>query len=101
MHLDSVAGREPKQAVDPGDPNTYWAQARVFAHQDMVFTDPMGWYTKGARDIPHEGEIIQAGAPILTLEASRGTYKETMDELKEGAASLYKTLEESQPAGAL
>ncbi len=99
LHLSSLVKGGLKQASNFCEQKTYWANARIFARQNLVFRNPLNWYNKGAKDIPYEGEMIETGSPILTLAASGNTYKKTICKLRNKASSLYEVLGESQSAG--
>ncbi len=92
MHLDSVKGKHSNLIVDPGPQGQYFAHARVFAKEDVVFTGWEKWYKNGARDVPYDGEIILAGEPVLTVHASDTSYGEALVKLRHEAALVYSSL---------
>lgn len=92
LHIDSVKGASSSLIIDPGPSRGYTAQARVFAHEDVIFSSPEKWSERGAKDIPYDGELIKAGAPVLTITAAGDSYGKTMAALEDEAGVLYSSL---------
>ena len=84
-----AASREELQ-VKP--PPRYTATAVCYAKTDCVFNDAQKWFGRGARDIPHDGQLIQRGEPIISLYATAKSSGECLRTLKELAARLYSEL---------
>jgi predicted ATP-grasp superfamily ATP-dependent carboligase len=68
-------------------------KAVLFATEDVVVGDTVGWLERGVRDVPHPGERIAAGHPICTLVVVAATAQDVLDELEEQAARLRAELE--------
>ena len=68
-------------------------KAVLFATEDVVVGDTVGWLERGVRDVPHPGERIAAGHPICTLVVVAATAQGVLDELEEQAARLRAELE--------
>jgi len=68
-------------------------KAVLFATEDVVIGDGVGWLERGVRDVPHPGERIAAGHPICTLVVVAATPQDVLDELEEQAARLRAELE--------
>jgi len=95
LHVGGSTGDTSRLYLDAAPAGTYTAQARVFARAEGVFSCAQNWARRGARDIPEDGEIIAAGAPILTLAAADSSYSGVIARLKEQAAELYAGMERS------
>jgi predicted ATP-grasp superfamily ATP-dependent carboligase len=65
------------------------ATAVCYAKDDFIFNGAREWFDLGARDIPHDGNIIKKGEPIISLYARAGSCDKCMRILKEQAAKLY------------
>ena len=78
--------------LEVGEPHSITATAVCYAKTDYVFNDPQEWFELGARDIPHDGEEIKQGEPVISLYATAGSFKECMRKLKTDAAKLYAGL---------
>lgn len=89
LHIDSVTKKYSNLIVDPGATGKYYAQAKVFAKEETVFSSSAAWLERGARDIPFDGDIIAPGQPILTLSAESETYSDVLFSLREQAKELY------------
>jgi predicted ATP-grasp superfamily ATP-dependent carboligase len=89
-HLRACAGELP---AAQGAPSGAAGKAVLFASEDVVVGDTVGWLERGVRDVPHAGERIAAGHPICTLVAVAATAQDVLDELEEQAARLRAELE--------
>ena len=84
-HLRGCAGELPRiGAQRPGAAG----KAVLFATEDVVVGDSMGWPERGVRDVPHPGERIAAGRPICTVVATAATPGEALASLEADAARL-------------
>jgi predicted ATP-grasp superfamily ATP-dependent carboligase len=92
LHMDSVAGKKSNLILDPGPAGGYFAQGRVFAKADAVFTGSQTWSERGARDIPHEGDFITAGEPMITVTASDSTYGGALAKLRKEAEDAQNSI---------
>ncbi|MBI5814371.1 MAG: ATP-grasp domain-containing protein [Nitrospinae bacterium] len=92
LHIDSVMGKSSNLIVDPGPTGKYFAQGRVFARMDCIFTGAQGWHERGARDIPHDGDFINAGEPVLTVTATGSSHNGALGKLKQEADEALKGL---------
>ncbi len=88
-HLRGCAGELPQVA---GECAGAAGKAVLFATEDVVVGDSVGWLRRGLRDVPHPGEHIAAGRPICTLVAAAATPDDVLDELEEQAARLRAEL---------
>jgi predicted ATP-grasp superfamily ATP-dependent carboligase len=89
-HLRACAGELP--GVEGERPGAA-GKAVLFATEDVVIGDSVGWLERGVRDVPHPGERIAAGHPICTLVVVAATPQDVLDELEEQAARLRAQLE--------
>jgi predicted ATP-grasp superfamily ATP-dependent carboligase len=89
-HLRACAGELP--GVEGARPGAA-GKAVLFATEDVVIGDSVGWLERGVRDVPHPGERIAAGHPICTLVVVAATPQDVLDELEEQAARLRAELE--------
>jgi hypothetical protein len=89
-HLRACAG---ELAQVEGERASAAGKAVLFATEDVVVGDSVGWLQRGVRDVPHPGERIAAGRPICTLVAVAATPQDVLDELDEQAARLRAELE--------
>ncbi len=92
MHMDGVTRTKSSLIIDPGSSDGYHAHARVFAEKDGVFSGAKLWKERGARDIPHDGDVIVAGSPILTISEFGLSYREVMSRLKDKAKTVQTSL---------
>jgi predicted ATP-grasp superfamily ATP-dependent carboligase len=75
LHLAACAGRLPdptltRAALHPAGESGVHGKLIIYARRSVSLDDPPGWVARGARDVPHPGEIIHAGHPICTVFAS-------------------------------
>jgi uncharacterized protein len=89
-HLRACAGELPRVQ---GERAGAAGKAVLFATEDVVVGDSVGWLERGVRDVPHPGERIAAGHPICTLVVAAATAQDALDELEERAARLRAELE--------
>lgn len=89
-HLRACAGELPRVESERAGAA---GKAVLFATEDVVVGDSVGWLERGVRDVPHPGERIAAGHPVCTLVAVAATPQEVLDELEEHAARLRAELE--------
>jgi predicted ATP-grasp superfamily ATP-dependent carboligase len=89
-HLRACAGELPPVE---GERAGAAGKAVLFATEDVVIGDSVGWLERGVRDVPHSGERIGAGHPICTLVVAAETPQDVLDELEEQAARLRAELE--------
>jgi predicted ATP-grasp superfamily ATP-dependent carboligase len=92
LHIDSVAGKKSNLILDPGPTGGYFAQGRVFAKADAIFTGSQAWSERGARDIPYEGDFINAGEPVITVTASDSTYGGALAKLRKEAEDAQNSI---------
>jgi len=92
MHMDGVTRTKSSLIIDPGSSGGYHAHARVFAERDGVFSGAKLWEEKGAMDIPHDGDVIMAGSPILTISAFGPSYREVVAHLKDKSKTVQASL---------
>lgn len=92
LHIESVAGKKSNLILDPGPTGRYFAQGRVYAKTDAVFTGSQAWSERGARDIPHEGDFINAGEPLITVTASDSTYGGALAKLRKEACDAHDSI---------
>jgi uncharacterized protein len=88
-HLRACAGELPPVE---GERAGAAGKAVLFATEDVVVGDSLGWLERGVRDVPHPGERIAAGHPICTLVAAAATARDVLDELEAHAARLRAEL---------
>jgi predicted ATP-grasp superfamily ATP-dependent carboligase len=89
-HLRACAGElPPVQGARSGAAG----KAVLFATEDVVVGDTVGWLERGVRDVPHPRERIAAGHPLCTLVVVAATAQDVLDELEEQAARLRAELE--------
>src|SRR5262245_40825751 len=74
-HLDACSGRLPDarclSALDAALGSGHWHGKRiVYARERVGAADSSQWIGRGVRDVPHPGEVIEAGHPICTVLAS-------------------------------
>jgi predicted ATP-grasp superfamily ATP-dependent carboligase len=67
-------------------------KAVLFATEDVVIGDSVGWLERGVRDVPHPGERIAAGRPICTITTTAATPQDALAGLEEEAARLRAEL---------
>jgi predicted ATP-grasp superfamily ATP-dependent carboligase len=89
-HLGGCAGELPQVGSERAGAA---GKAVLFATEDVVVGDSVGWLERGVRDVPHSCERIAAGHPICTLVAVAATPQDVLDELEEQAARLRAELE--------
>jgi uncharacterized protein len=89
-HLRACAGELPRVE---GEHAGAAGKAVLFATEDVVIGDSVGWLERGVRDVPHPGERIAAGHPICTLVVVAATPQDVLNELQEQAARLRTELE--------
>lgn len=92
LHMDSVAGKKSNLILDPGPTGKYFAQGRVYAKTDAVFTGAQAWSERGARDIPHEGDFVNAREPVITVTASDSTYSGALAKLRKEATDAQNSI---------
>ena len=92
LHIESVAGKKSNLILDPGPTGRYFAQGRVYAKSDAVFTGSQAWSERGARDIPHEGDFVNAGEPVITVTASDSTYSGALAKLRKEAGDAQDSI---------
>jgi predicted ATP-grasp superfamily ATP-dependent carboligase len=70
-------------------------KAIVFARHSVKVGDTGGWRTQedDVRDIPHNGNLIAAGAPVCTVFAVGADAAACYDALVKGAARIYAQLD--------
>jgi hypothetical protein len=78
VHLDGCAGRLPdareRSALDAAlDRRACHGKRIVYARERVCAVNPAAWIARGVRDVPHPGEVIEAGHPICTVLASGAT----------------------------
>ncbi len=89
-HLRACAGELPQVE---GERAGAAGKAVLFATEDVVVGDSVGWLERGVRDVPRPGERIAAGHPICTLVVAGATAQDVLDELEAQAARLRAELE--------
>jgi hypothetical protein len=77
-HLDGCGGRLPdargRSALDAArDGPACHGKRIVYARERVRAVNPSAWIARGVRDVPHPGEVIEAGHPICTVLASDKT----------------------------
>jgi predicted ATP-grasp superfamily ATP-dependent carboligase len=92
LHIDSAGGKKSNLILDPGPTGRYFAQGRVYAKTDTVFTGSQAWSERGARDIPYEGDFINAGEPVITVTASDTTYSGALARLRKEACDVQDSI---------
>ena len=68
--------------------NKFTAWGRVYAREETRFCGAGKWLDTGAVDIPFDGDLIPAGAPVLTLTATDASYQGVMDKLRSYCLSV-------------
>ena len=93
LHADAcVTGTLPAFDVSAIQPATH-GKAVVFAREDVVAGDTRAWLEDpDIRDVPHEGDRIEAGQPICTVLASGSDERDCYAKLVERAARVYHLL---------
>jgi predicted ATP-grasp superfamily ATP-dependent carboligase len=89
-HLRACGGELPRVESERAGAA---GKAVLFATENVVMGDSVGWLERGVRDVPHPGERIAAGHPICTLVVVAATPQDVLDELEEQAARLRAELE--------
>jgi predicted ATP-grasp superfamily ATP-dependent carboligase len=75
----------------------FYGKAIVYARQDVVMPETVGWRAKGRKDIPFTGERITAGHPICTLLAKGKTRDECWHRLSAAAETVWREVERPVP----
>lgn len=89
-------------AIESSAPSLFWGKGILFARATLAFPPRGPWNAAleaGAdldaveyADIPHPGEIIERGRPVLTLFASAATFADCEMKLQEKARTLDRRL---------
>jgi len=101
--LDLVA--EQGGMLNGAGPPALTAPARVrgtavcYADGNMVFGKPADWFAKGARDIPHGGEMFKKGEPVISIYANGDSAEQIISRLKKTAADFYAESHGNRQAG--
>jgi hypothetical protein len=66
LHRAACAGQMPAVAPPGGG---FWGKAILYARGAVCVADSPAWLERGARDVPHPGEVIGKGRPICTVFA--------------------------------
>jgi predicted ATP-grasp superfamily ATP-dependent carboligase len=90
-HLRGCAGELPQVERERGRAGAA-GKAVLFATEDVIIGDGVGWLERGLRDVPHPGEHIAAGRPICTLVVAAATPHHVVEALEEQAARLRAEL---------
>lgn len=90
VHADACAsGALPAFDVSAPLPATH-GKAIVFAREDVVARNTRAWLDDpGIRDVPHDGDRIEAGQPICTVLATGSDEQDCYAKLVERAARVY------------
>jgi predicted ATP-grasp superfamily ATP-dependent carboligase len=89
-HLQGCTGELPGIEMQRGGAA---GKAVLFATDDLVIGDSVGWPERGVRDVPHPGERIAAGRPICTVVATAPTPAGAVGRLEEQAAQVRAELD--------
>lgn len=68
----------------------FWGKAVVYARRELHLGTTEGWHERGRRDIPHDGEVIPARAPICTVLAGGGDREECIGALERAAGVVRR-----------
>jgi predicted ATP-grasp superfamily ATP-dependent carboligase len=96
-HLAACQGKLPAFDLVSQSGAGFFGKAILFAPDGLVFHDPQWWFDRSARDLPCEGERIEAGRPICTIFARGWSRGECYDGLIEAAAAMYRAAREKDP----
>ncbi len=91
-HADACTKRELPVFQDSSflEKRKTHGKAIVFARQDVVIGDTRPWLEDpDVRDVPHEGDRIEAGQPICTVFAAGSDETSCYTRLVEHAAHIY------------
>jgi predicted ATP-grasp superfamily ATP-dependent carboligase len=78
--------------IEIGKNSKYFGRLIVYAKESVVFKNPAKWFEAGMRDIPHDGELVQKGAPVLSIYADGNGYDECNKNLLSKKMELEKEL---------
>jgi predicted ATP-grasp superfamily ATP-dependent carboligase len=67
LHLEALAGKLPEWSLADRLDGPCYGKGIVYARQSVTIPNTDAWYTKDRRDIPFEGDRIDAGWPICTV----------------------------------
>lgn len=93
LHLAAFDGRLPEPAVaraalHPAGAAGLHGKLIVYARQSVSLDDPAGWIARGARDVPHPGEVIRMKHPICTVFASGSSAAACLSRLRAAEAAV-------------
>lgn len=93
LHVRSFKGELPsfslREALQrPG----FYGKGIVYARRNVAMPDTAGWRAEGRRDIPFQGERIQAGHPICTVLVQGGSREECWRRLLAEADAVRREL---------
>jgi predicted ATP-grasp superfamily ATP-dependent carboligase len=90
LHLDSLAGRLPEWRLADSAVGAWHGKGIVYARQDVTIPDTDGWLDGNRRDIPFEGDRIEAGHPICTVLAEGPERAACWKRLVDSAESVWQ-----------
>ena len=95
LHVEACRGKLPigisnlEFGISKG---AFFGKAILFAERDLTVKGTEGWWEKGIRDIPFEGEQIRKDRPICTIFSQGKDREECYGELVEVARPLLVSL---------
>ncbi|MFN3477533.1 MAG: ATP-grasp domain-containing protein, partial [Candidatus Methylomirabilales bacterium] len=90
LHVEACLGKLPfeRSNLKLKRSKTFFGKAILFAGRDLFVKGTEGWWQKGVRDIPFEGDWIGRGKPICTIFAEGRNREECYGALVELARTL-------------
>ncbi|MFH0916482.1 MAG: ATP-grasp domain-containing protein [bacterium] len=98
LHLEGMAGRLPHLSPVEQPAAGFWGAGIVYARRKVVAPDTDGWIQRGIRDVPFEGDHIEAGRPICTVFARGGDRYGCFRNLVLRAAAVNREISQGREA---
>ncbi len=108
MQRNGIDGIAAQQAAVEGRPHDLRPTANpgadgiignrvLYAEREFVFGGAEEWYAAGARDVPRDGSMIKAGAPVMTFYAAAASADACRAALEAQCADAQRALRMSFP----
>ncbi len=93
LHLAALEGRLPAFSMRERLVAGSFGKAIVYARGPVTVGCTDEWMAQGVRDVPSEGQRIEAGHPVCTVFAEGGGREECFDGLRLQAVARYREIE--------